>query len=165
MKVGIGNSFEKIPEYLKKGVKIGVSKSKEQVEITKLKSETKDVQRLIESKFNTLGKKVFEMLNKNALNDELRKDYKDILFLFKKITDLENAIKQIRFEILKATPETDIVIFFKCGSVNKPDSKFCVSCGSPIEESEGEVKTCSICGAPVKEGAKFCIKCGTKYIS
>jgi hypothetical protein len=139
MKVGIGNSFEKIPEYLKKGVKIWVSKSKEQVEITKLKSETKDVQRLIESKFNTLGKKVFEMLNKNALNEkELRKDYKDILFLFKKITDLENAIKQIRFEILKATPETDIVICFKCDSINKPGSKFCVSCGSPIRREGRE---------------------------
>lgn len=37
-----------------------------------------------------------------------------------------------------------------------PKGKFCMECGSPL------VKRCSKCGAELASGAKFCLECGTK---
>ncbi len=156
--------FEKITGKIDKGIKAVSSKGKELIETTKLKGEIKDVQNSIESRFQSLGKKVFEMLNRGALNEEeLRVDCREIVSLFKKITELEDAIKQVELEALKTRYGANTVMCSKCGSPNKSDAKFCMSCGSAmVVEAKVEGKVCPTCNAPVKEGAKFCMRCGGK---
>jgi ribosomal protein L40E len=104
------------------------------------------------------------MINREALNeDELRAECKEIASLFKKITELEEAIKQVELEALKVKYGADTIICSKCGSHNKSDARFCMSCGSAmVVDATTEGKTCPTCNAPVKEGAKFCMRCGGK---
>ncbi len=151
--------FEKITGGIDKGIKAVSSKGKELIETTKLKGEIKDVQNLIQSKFQALGKKVFEMLNRGTLlEDEIKADCSEISSLFKKITELEEAIKKVELEALKMRHGADTVMCPKCGTPNGSDNKFCISCGSPITtEVVTEGKTCSTCGASLKEEAKFCV--------
>ena len=157
--------FEKITGSIDKGIKTVTSKSKELIETAKLKGEIRDVEASIQSRFQGLGKKVFEMLNRDALNeDDLRVDCKEIASLFKRITELENLIKQVELEALKMRYGTDIIVCPNCKAHNNSDAKFCMNCGSAIIiEVESEVKTCPTCNAPVKEGAKFCVRCGGKF--
>ncbi|MEW5804966.1 MAG: zinc ribbon domain-containing protein [bacterium] len=156
--------FEKITGKIDKGIKAVSSKGKELIETTKLKSEIKDVQNFIESRFQALGKKVFEMLNRGALNeDDLREDYGEIASLFKQITELEDSIKKAELEALKMRFGADAIMCSKCGSPNRPGDKFCSSCGSAIVTNViSEGKSCPTCGASLKEDAKFCVKCGGK---
>ncbi len=56
--------FEKVRGGIDKGIKTVSSKGKEFLEITRLKGEIKDVQASIQSRYNALGKKVIEMLNR-----------------------------------------------------------------------------------------------------
>ena len=156
--------FEKITSSIDKGIKTVTSKSKELIETTKLKGDIRDLGASIQSRFQGLGKRVFEMLNRDTLNEhELRVDCKEIASLFKRITELENLIKQVELEALKMRYGTDIIVCLNCKGQNKSDAKFCMNCGSPILlEATAEINTCPTCNAPVKEGAKFCMRCGGK---
>ena len=53
------------------------------------------------------------------------------------------------------------MICSKCGKQIADNSKFCVYCGSKIEEA-GSALVCAGCGAPLGPGTKFCTKCGVK---
>jgi predicted nucleic acid-binding Zn ribbon protein len=156
--------FEKVRGGIDKGIKTVSSKGKEFLETTRLKGEIKDVQASIQSRYNALGKKVFEMLNRGLLNeDELKADCGEIAKLFKRITELENAIKQAELEASKMRYGEDAIMCAKCGVPNKSGDKFCSSCGAALTtEIVSEGKTCPTCGTSIKEGAKFCSKCGGK---
>lgn len=154
--------FEKITGGIDKGIKAVSSKGKELMETAKLKGEIKDVQNLIQTKFQDLGKKVFEMLNRGALNeDEIRADCSEMASLFKKITELEDALKRVELEALKTRYGADTIMCLKCGAPNKSGDKFCSGCGFALAaEAISEGRSCPTCGVSIKEGAKFCIRCG-----
>jgi len=154
--------FKKITGGIDKGIKVVGSKGKELMETTRLKGEIRDDQDSIQNRFKDLGKKVFEMLNRGALNeDELKIDCGEIASLFKKITELEEAIKKAELEALKTRYGADIMICHKCGAHNKYDSKFCMSCGSVLAtEVIAEGRNCPTCGTLIKKGAHFCSRCG-----
>jgi len=156
--------FEKITGSIDKGIKTISSKGKEIIEVTKLKGEIKDIKASIQDRFNLLGKNVFEMINRGALKEEeIKVDCEEIKSLFRKITELEEAIKRVETEALKMRYGADAVLCPKCGVANKSGDKFCSSCGSTLTpEISSEGKVCPSCGAPVKEDTKFCTKCGTK---
>lgn len=89
----MGDLFEWVKGSIDKGIKTISSKGKELLETTKLKGEIKDVQSSIEGKFQALGKKVFEMINRGGLNEEeLKTDCREIAALFKRITELEKIV-------------------------------------------------------------------------
>lgn len=46
----------------------------------------------------------------------------------------------------------------KCGTENSSGARFCMSCGSKLEQ---EKKICNICGAESSGEAMFCQKCGS----
>lgn len=156
--------FEKFRGGIDKGIKTVSSKGKEFLETTRLKGEIKNVQASIQSRYNALGKKVFEMLNRGLLNeDKLKADCREIVTLFKKITELENAIKHAELEALKMRYGADAIMCPKCGVPNKSGDKFCSGCGAILTaEVISEGKTCSTCSSAIKEGARFCMRCGTK---
>jgi len=160
----VADIFEKITGGIDKSIKAVSSKGKELIETTKLKGEIKDVQNSIEIKFQALGKKVFEMLNRGTVNeDDLRADYGEIAALFKRVTELEEAIRQAELEALKTKYGADAIMCSKCNAPNRVGDKFCSSCGSTIvTEAVSEGKTCPACGASLKEDAKFCVRCGRK---
>jgi hypothetical protein len=62
--------LDKITGGIDRGIRTISSKSKEFLETTRLKGEIKDTEAAIQSKFQVLGKKVFEMLNRGVLNEE-----------------------------------------------------------------------------------------------
>lgn len=156
--------FDKITGGIDKSIKAVSSKDKELIETSKLRSETRDVQDTIQIKFQALGKKVFEMLNRGTLNEEeLRADYGEIAALFKRMTELEDAIKKAEIEALKMRYGADAIMCSKCNAPNRLGDKFCSSCGAAIiTEAVAEGKTCPTCGASLKEDAKFCVRCGRK---
>lgn len=158
--------LRKVIGSLDKGFKIISSKSKEFLETTKLKGEIKNVEETIQKKFQALGKKVFEMVNKKAFSEEaLKIDCGEITVLYKKITELEEAIKKVELEASKMRHRSDTIMCAKCGMPNKFGDKFCMSCGSAIIiEDKPEGKVCPACGASVKEGSKFCFRCGARLI-
>lgn len=60
----------------------------------------------------------------------------------------------------------------KCGAVLADGTKFCVACGTPVEQAPAQPEVpaqpeapvapvCSGCGAPVGADTKFCTTCGT----
>ncbi len=156
--------FNKVMGSINKGVDAVSSKGKELIEIAKLRAKIRDVESTIQNRFNALGKKVFEMVNKEILTEEnLKTDCEEIAALYKKIAELEEAIKQVELEASKMRRAADTIMCKKCEAQNKIGDKFCSSCGSALA---GEVQSggnnCPTCGVSIKEGTKVCEKCGEK---
>lgn len=156
----------KITGGIDKGIKTISSKSKEFIEITRLKGEIKDLEATLQIKFSSLGKKVFEMTNKGVLNEkDLMIDCGEIASLYRKITQTEETMKNVELEALKARYGADVNMCAKCGSPNKAGDKFCNSCGSTLSaEVKSDAHVCPTCGATIKEEAKFCTRCGGKIV-
>jgi hypothetical protein len=73
------------------------------------------------------------MINKEILNEEnLKVDCGEITALYKKITELEEAIKQGEFEDIKMRRGADAILCKKCGAQNEVGDKFCSSYGSAL---------------------------------
>jgi len=52
----------------------------------------------------------------------------------------------------------------KCGTNNKTDNKYCVGCGSKLEQQENlSLKFCPECGTENPLKNKFCINCGSEF--
>jgi hypothetical protein len=49
-----------------------------------------------------------------------------------------------------------------CGSENKPENRFCGSCGVAVRERQSAATACSACGNINEPNYKFCGKCGAK---
>jgi len=139
--VEMADFFDKVMGSINKGVNAVSSKGKELLEIAKLRAQIRDVESTIQNRFAALGKKVFEMINKEILTEEtLKADCGEIAALYKKITDLEEAIKQVELEALKMRRGADAIACTKCGAPNKTGDKFCSSCGAALAvevKSEG----------------------------
>jgi RNA polymerase subunit RPABC4/transcription elongation factor Spt4 len=156
--------FEKIKDSIDRGVKTVSSRGKELIETSKLKGEIKDIQDIIDRKFHALGKSVFEMLNRGSLNEEeLMVDCHEIRSLFKKIVELEEALKKVELEALRMRYGENVIKCPRCEAINKFDAKFCMACGSSLAlEVKAESRSCPGCGALVKAEARFCPRCGTR---
>lgn len=156
--------LEKIAESIDKSVKAVTSKGRELIETTKLRSEIERTQESIQNSFQTLGRKVYEMVNRGTLNeDDLRRDCAEIAKLFSRIAELENTIKQVELEALKVRYGPDTIMCPRCGGANRAGDKFCRGCGAPLTVEGGpQGKTCPGCGTQLRADARFCAKCGTK---
>lgn len=156
--------FGKVMSSINKGVEAVSSKGKELIETAKLRAKIRDVESTIQNRFNALGKKVFEMINKEILaEDSLKADCGEITALYKKIDELEEAIKQVELETLKMRRGADAIMCNKCGALNRAGDKFCSACGSALAvEVKSEGINCPACGVSIKEGAKVCERCGGK---
>jgi seryl-tRNA synthetase len=139
--VEMADFFDKVVGSINKGVDAVSSKGKELIEIAKLRAKIRDAESNIQNRFNTLGKKVFKMVNKEILTEEnLKADCEEITALYKKIAELEEAIKQVELETLRMRRGAEATACKKCGAPNKAGDKFCSSCGSALAvevKSEG----------------------------
>ncbi len=151
----------KISSGIDKGLKTISSKSKELIETSKLKGEIKEVESSLLGRFADLGRKVYEMLNKGEPDvPELRNDAQAITDLYRRIAELQEALKRVEQQAAQAKHGADTALCPKCGAENKPGDKFCGGCGASL--AGGTAAACPSCGAPAKEGVKFCGGCGAK---
>jgi hypothetical protein len=147
---------EKITGNIDKNIRTVSSKGKELLETAKLKGEVTDTEVSIQRKFNALGKKVFEMLNRGALNEEvLMKDSGEISNLFSRITELEEAVKKVELEALKIQSEVDTIISSKGSSPDKSDADFYINDGTLLKK---EIDTTKIDDQKFKPAAQPAVK-------
>jgi len=164
----MSNFLDRLSEDFNKGIKNISSKSKELIEITKLKTDIKDLQRQIPEKYTKLGKKVYEMNNKHGINQsQIQTQCEEIAGLFKQIHVHEVQIIEIEKQAKMERVGTDKAFCPKCNEVNFAEDKFCISCGfglgGAVEQSEGiNQLDCASCGNTIDANSKFCMKCGAK---
>ncbi|MFZ5997586.1 MAG: zinc-ribbon domain-containing protein [Nitrospirota bacterium] len=153
--------FDKVRDGVDKGIKTVSSKSKEFIEVTRLRSQIKDADSQINAGYRDLGKKAYEMMNRGALaSQELKGDCEKIAALYCQINELEEGIRKAELEAARARLGMNVKSCPGCGTFNNESDKFCTNCGSPMA-AVAVGRTC-ICGEPIKNNSKFCIKCGTK---
>lgn len=144
---------EKITDGIDKSIITVSSKGKELLETAKLKGEVTDTEVSIQRKFNALGMKVFEMLSRGALNEEvLMRDSGEISSLFKRITELEEAVKRVELEALKIQSEVDANIG---RSLDESDAEFY---GNDGALSKREIDTTEIDDQKLKSGVQPAVK-------
>jgi NADH pyrophosphatase NudC (nudix superfamily) len=124
--------FDKVKQGVGKGVATVSVRSKEVLEVSKLKSQIADLQKQKKEALEELGNIVYTMHLKGSF-DEVRLRAKS-----GSVAALDEQVKQKETELAEAHAKAQ-------EALGKPKS----------------VGTCS-CGAEIHEGAKFCGKCGAK---
>lgn len=76
----------------------------------------------------------------------------------------DNMIELVSGKMRKTISKTNEVECQKCGTLNMPEAKFCVSCGSEIIVPQTGLANmvCQECGVENDPTAKFCFQCGAK---
>jgi NADH pyrophosphatase NudC (nudix superfamily) len=145
--------------------KVG-KKTTDMASVAKLKLDITKHKSSIDKKYEELGSRVYFLAKENLEMDE------SISTLINEIDELYEAIKLVEAEIEKfnvekpeekesAPAEASGFPCSNCGAQLAPNTKFCGSCGTKVEEpAPVEVKTCPNCNAEVGD-AKFCNSCGT----
>lgn len=70
---------------------------------------------------------------------------------------------KLRANFIHSVASGDKILCPKCNAMNEADSKFCETCGAPINvrKAVGQDKVvCPMCGVSNEPGAKFCFSCG-----
>lgn len=157
--------FEKVKGKVDEGVSAISSKSKETIELAKRRSQLRALKKEKGEKINALGRLVYDKLRNDEYSEEsIREFYSEIDELDRKITGVENEIKQVQI-----MTSTGSVAKCECDTDLSSNQKFCASCGKNVKEILAEamkpaegMKHCQSCGTEIKETAKFCGKCGAK---
>lgn len=124
--------LDKMKQGINKGITTASVKSKEMIEVTRLKSQISTIQQQKSSAIEELGNIVYTMFLKNNF-DELRQKEK-----CEAILRIDNQIKAVEDEIIQAQ--------------NKAKESLGIT---------ATIGKCS-CGADMLEGIKFCGGCGKK---
>ena len=59
-------------------------------------------------------------------------------------------------------PQGSGVACSKCGAPLVEGAKFCMGCGTPVQDLQPKKQFCPNCGKEITPGAKFCMECGTQ---
>jgi len=124
--------FDKVKDGINKGVSTVSVRSKELVEVTKLKAEIDSLQRKKKDSIEELGNIVYVMLSRDNF------DQSRVMSKYQEIAGIDQQIKVKEEEMQRLRAEAQAAL------------------GKPVT-----VGTCE-CGAPVSQGARFCAKCGRK---
>lgn len=135
----------------------GVSqKAKSATESVKLNNQIKSNERMMEKLTYQVGVQCV----KSHLYDE-GSEYEE---LFGEILRLQKENQQIQ-QMLQALATGNICQ--QCGFSNNQGAKFCISCGSPLQQAPAASnapvsgKKCPSCGFANAEDSMFCVECGT----
>ena len=129
--------FDKVKKGVIKGVSTASVKSKEILEVTRLKSRINTVQSQKSSAIEELGNIVYTMLLKGAI-DEVRINEKGsaILKFDNQIKDLESEIVQVQNSSRESLGMLASIGKCVCGADLYEDIKFCGACGKKNENSQ-----------------------------
>ena len=151
--------FENIGKKITSVSQDAVRKTKDFADTAKLNSMISDEDKYINNCYTQLGKMYFE-----KYSDSPEEDFIGIIDSIK-AAEVRKAEHRKKIETMKVN-EYDSYgnkICRVCGAVLPPDSMFCVSCGSKVEEqkpSESNMKKCISCGREIGSDMKFCSYCG-----
>lgn len=127
--------FDKVKQGISKGVSTASVKSKEMLDVTRLKNQINTVQSQKISAIEELGNIVYTMYLKESI-DELRINDKGaaILKLDNQIKDLENDIVQVQNKARESLGIAASIGKCDCGADLYEATKFCGGCGKKIEK-------------------------------
>lgn len=151
--------FENIGKKITSVSQDAVRKTKDFADTAKLNSMISDEDKYINNCYTQLGKMYFE-----KYSDTPEKDFIGIIDSIK-AAEVRKAEHRKKIETMKVNEYVSYgnKICRVCGAVLPPDSMFCVSCGSKVEDqkpSENNVKKCISCGREIGIDMKFCSYCG-----
>lgn len=165
-------------EKLKKGVNDGAAiasiKSKNLIEITKLKNQISTLEGKKKDQIEELGAHYYRGYRSESLGTaEVRITIKTvceaIASIDASVREKEETIKIIQQEE-EAMVNSMKTITCQCGEIIKPGTLFCKRCGTKVEsmaapqtESQSAVISAEVrcdCGKPIKENMRFCGGCG-----
>ncbi len=160
--------LDKIKEKVDEGISNVSSKSKEAVELARLRSDLRHLEKEKEETINKLGNIVYDMLRRDEYNEQKIRDfYPQVSAINRQIVEVENEMRKI--QEMASPDRTNIDSVCVCGTGLIANQKFCASCGRDVSGQTSQqakvfegIKACSSCGAEIKETAKFCGKCGAK---
>ncbi len=126
--------FDKVKQGISKGVTNVTVKSKEMLEVTKLKSQISTLQEQKSHRLEELGNIVYTMLLKASIDESRIKDKGSaIQKIDNQIETLENEIVQVQNKARESLSFTASIGKCTCGAALYEDTKFCGSCGKKVE--------------------------------
>jgi len=166
--------FDKVKQGISRGVTTASVKSKEMLEVTRLKSQIDTVQIQKRGAIEELGNIVYTMLLKENIDEVRIKDKGTaILKLDSQIKDIENEILIVQNKARESLGGVAPVGKCTCGADIFEDTKFCSGCGKKVEspqttapqaEAPPSKTVCTQCKAELIAGTKFCNECGAKVL-
>lgn len=166
--------FDKVKQGISKGVTTASVKSKELIEVTRLKSQITTVQNQKRSAIEELGNIVYTMFLKESIDEGRVKDKgAAIRKIDDQIKNLESEIVQVQNKARESLGEATSTGKCTCGTDLYEDTKFCGGCGKKVasistsampEEVPTSKSMCDQCKAELKSGSKFCNVCGAKAL-
>ena len=160
--------FDRVKDKVDVGISTITTKSKETIELAKLRSQLRQLEKEKEEKLKELGRLVYDMVRMDAYNEEKIKQFCPVIGeLDRQLVAVEDEIKRIHEA--SQSRGVNYVANCECGAAILADQKFCASCGrdvsgliDQIKKPTENIKPCSTCGSEIKDTAKFCGKCGAK---
>ncbi|HNQ64843.1 MAG TPA: zinc-ribbon domain-containing protein [Smithella sp.] len=165
--------FEKVKLGISKSVAKASVKSKEFLDVTKLKNQISSLQNKKQDALEELGNIAYAMFLKNNIDTDIIKNKgNEISKIDEQIKNLQNEIvevqKRAQDSLREDVPSANTCA---CGAVIPEGAKFCGVCGSKVETASmsGEhpkdpilESRCKQCQTELEPGAKFCAMCGAK---
>lgn len=166
--------IDKVKLGITKGVATASVKSKEFLDITKLKNQISSLQNKKRLAIEELGYLTYAMYSKKNIDPDIIKDKcKSIATIDDQVKALENEIVEVQKKAREFLGEDTPANKCSCGAEISEDTRFCSACGRKVERmiafsqpekasaSEG---ICALCQEKMEIGSKFCPKCGAKVV-
>lgn len=126
--------FDRVKQGLDKGVAVVSVKSKEMMEVVKIKNQLGVLRDQRESAFSLLGEIVYQMYLQNGFNEEkIRNKCEIIALLASQILEKENDLRELHVRAEVALGKSFCIT---CGSQLPSGALYCSKCGEKIGEFE-----------------------------
>ena len=160
--------IEKVKEKVVEGISCISSMSYRSLELMKLRTKLRDLEKEKNDKINELGRLVYDLFRRGDYSEQKLRDlFSTINVTDRQIVTTENEIKRVQ-ETFATTGMKSIAVC-ECGAGLTSGQKFCSTCGKDVQkiltqaaQTTEDLKRCSTCGAEIQETKKFCDKCGAK---
>lgn len=128
--------LDKVREGISKGVNAVSVRSKELVEVTKLKAEIDSLQRRKKDTIEELGNVVYVMLSRDNFDQSrMMSKYQEIARLDQQIRAKEEELQRLRVEAQTALGKAVIIGTCECGAPVSLGARFCARCGRKVNQS------------------------------
>ena len=161
--------LDKVKQGIAKSVMTASVKSKELLDVAKLRNQISALEKVRREAVEELGRTVYTLyLNDNLDENIIRSKGYSITQIDEQIQTLEDDIVRVQTEARRSLNEKDASGKCACGAPVTVDMKFCGVCGQKVEidgKQPGDAaadRFCSQCGERLEPDAKFCSSCGER---
>ena len=163
--------FDKVKQGIAKSVATASVKSKELLDVAKLRNQISALEKVRRESFEELGRTVYTQYLNDSLDENIIKSKSySITRIDEQIQSLEDDIVRVQTQARQSLNdnEKDAPGKCTCGAPVTAEMKFCGVCGQKVEIDEKQPEQavtdcfCSQCGERLEPYAKFCSSCGEK---